>query len=172
MNVSKRKYLFFCLTLLVGLTACDSKSARTPEKIRFDKTVLETIEGKLAQLETPVTVHLYRGSGNESGADKTSALLDLMAKTSEFLTVEEHNLDQESDIRKSMKAGHGPIMILAGPRNSRSSYLGYPERKELAPFLDSILIASNQVPDLTPGTEAFLKSLDKEVAIRVFTTPD
>jgi hypothetical protein len=95
-----------------------------------------------------------------------------MAKTSEFLTVEEHNLDQESDIRKSMKAGHGPIMILAGPRNSRSSYLGYPERKELAPFLDSILIASNQVPDLTPGTEAFLKSLDKEVAIRVFTTPD
>ena len=172
MSISTRNCLFICLAVLVGLAACDSKSARTPEKIRFDKTVMDTVEGKLALLETPVTVHLYRGSGEERGAVKTRALLDLMAKTSQFLAVEEHNLDQESDIRESMKAEHGPIMIQAGPRNSRSSFLGYPDRKELAPFLDSILIVSGQVPDLTPGTEAFLKSLDKEIVIRVFTTPD
>jgi hypothetical protein len=172
MNISTRKHLFICFAVLFGLAACESKPGGTPAKIRFDKTVVEMVEGKLAQLETPVTVHLYRGSGNERGADKTSALLDLMTEKSKLLAVEGHNLDQESDIRESMKTEHGPILILAGPENSRSSFLGYPDRKELAPFLESILIVSGQVPELTPGTAAFLKGLDQEVFIRVFTTPD
>ncbi len=172
MTTPFRKCLFICLAVLAGLAACDLKPDRAGKKIRFEKTVLETVEDKLAQLNTQVTVHLYRGSGKESGAQETSALLDLMTEKSGFLTVERHNLDQESDIRETMKADHGPILIPAGPRNSRSSFLGYPDRKELAPFLDSILIASGQVPELGPGTEAFLKGLDEEVFIRVFTTPD
>ena len=164
--------MFIGLIILVGLGACDSKPGGTPDKVRLDKSVVETVEKKLALLETPVTVHVYRGSGSESGSERTSALLDLMNSKSDLLDVEGHDLEQAADIKESQKADHGPVVIPEGPDNSRSSFLGYPSRKELAPFLDSILIVSGQVPDLTPDTEAFLKDLDKEIFIRVFTTPD
>lgn len=172
MNILIRKYLFICLAVLVGLAACESKPGGTPAKVRFDKTVVDTVESKMAQLEMPVTVHLYRGGSTESSSQKIVALLDLLKEKSDLLSVEEHDLDQASDIRESQKADHGPVVIPKGPENSRSSFLGFPSRKELAPFLDTILIVSGQVPELTPGTEAFLKSLDEEIFIRVFTSPD
>ena len=51
-------------------------------------------------------------------------------------------------------------------------YYGYPERKELRPFLEGILFASGSNPDVPPDLETYVKALQEEVVIRIFTTPD
>lgn len=172
MTPLKDKCILIGLACVAGLASCQSRPPDAPAKVMLEKTVVETVESRLTRLEAPVTLHFYRGSGSESGSDKTNALLDLMSGKSQFLQVEKHDLDQAPHVREAQKADRGPIVIPEGPDNSRSSFLGYPSRRELAPFLDSILIVSGQVEDLTPGTESFLRDLDEEVFLRIFTTPD
>jgi hypothetical protein len=64
------------------------------------------------------------------------------------------------------------VIEMKGQAPGILGYYGYPERKEVRPFLEGILSASGHPADLTSEVRSFISSLDEEVLIRIFTTPD
>jgi hypothetical protein len=51
-------------------------------------------------------------------------------------------------------------------------YYGFPERKEVGPFVDSVVLAAGGDVKLSPEMSDFLSQLEQEVVIRIFTTPE
>ncbi|UCF30028.1 MAG: hypothetical protein JSV26_08050 [bacterium] len=159
--------------VLAGCPSRDdgAKSVSAPV-IQLGEEATSLITRKMILLTRPVVIHLYRGSGKEKNTDKVEALLEIVAGASDNLSVVKHDLAEDPDLRRELTSDHGPIMVFEGPSEARISYYGYPERKELSPFLDGILISSGSTTPLTDRSRDFLGGLDREVGFKVFVTPD
>jgi hypothetical protein len=89
-----------------------------------------------------------------------------------MVTLVNRDLGPDSAASRGLGVDHGPVMAISGEDFMGISYYGYPARKELAPFLDGVVIASGGAPPMVPDTAGFLADLKKDVHIRVFVTPD
>ena len=161
------------LTSLIfwGCSTQQDGAGRAPA-IQLSDADSALINTKMSLLSKPVTIDLYLGGGREKGSAEVKALLDLVSEASGNLTVVEHDLGGDPDQRKALGSEHGPIMVLTGPSKARISYFGYPQRKELSPCLDGILIASGSTLPLTSEARTFFDRLDREIIFKVFVTPD
>lgn len=171
-NIAHLLSAILLLTVLLLASSCSSSKVPTKSSVNLDEGAVQTVIDKVGQVRAPVTLRFYRGGPGEKKAEETAALLDLMKQNSPQIKIEEHNLLRNTQLMGDLGIKHGPVIIPKGPAPMDISYYGYPARKELAPFLDGVLIASGQIPRLAASTEAFLKGLDRDLNIKVFVSPD
>lgn len=122
----------------------------------------------------PVTLHFFQG-GNETAHRGTRAILEFMAESSGQIRLLDHSLEPANNNTGPgllQGASYGPVVRIEGVNPGSLYFYGYPERKELKPFLDGVLMASGVRVDLPTDAESFLSNLKEDVWIRIFTTPD
>ena len=117
-----------------------------------------------------------KGGGGETAQRETRALLEFVAEASPQVSLSFHSLEEgpsAADFRSSLGVSHGPVVAIEGTAD-RGPFLfyGFPERKELKPFLDGVVIASGVTATLPAEVEIFLAALQRETVIRIFTAPD
>ena len=144
---------------------------RRKPPVRLGSEVMQLAEEVLASLESHVTVQLTLGGDGETRTRETEALVELVARTSSKVTVNKLDFaDHPDEINTGVS--HGPIIEMKGKAPGTLKYYGYPERKEVRPFLEGILSASGRKSGLLPDIESYITRLDEEILIRIFTTPD
>ena len=173
----RRKIIFTGVAVLAAaLTAC-SEPGGDRETTRGRGFVLEgrvedQVKETLASLAAPVTIRFYRDRKEDQANSSMAKLLDMVTAASPHIALETITLDGLSEAERPPEAGHGPVVLLEGQATKQISYYGYPDRLELASFLDSILIASGEHRRLSAKTLDFLDKLDRDVTFKVFASPD
>ena len=158
------------LAAILLLTGCQSGQDAAKPPVRVSAEVKKIVQEGLASLTSPVTLRLYRGGENERQGEETQALLDFMAETSPNVTIMDIEFNDGSTA--DLEVDSGPVVEMKGPAGGIMRYYGFPERKEVAPFVDSVLVASGGPVTLSPDVRPFLTGLKQEVVVRIFTTPD
>ena len=158
------------LAAILLLTGCQSgQDARKPP-VRVSAEAKKIVQESLVALTSPVTLHLYRGGENERQGEEAQALIDFMAETSSNIIVVNSEFNDAS--RAELEVDSGPVVEMKGRAKGIMRYYGFPERKEVAPFVDSVLVASGGPVKLSPDVRSFLTGLKQEVVVRIFTTPE
>ncbi len=175
MNGKSRGFIWSILALLVlAGTSCskppEDTSVSKARPIRLSLKDRKLIREKTARITEPVTINFYTGKPGEKHAAETKALLDLMGTMASKIKINELGLSEQG-IQEKLETDHGPVMVPIGDYPIGISYYGYPERMELEPFLDSILIATGQMEPLADSTVSYIESLDSDILIRVFVAP-
>jgi hypothetical protein len=163
------------IAVLLLLPACDSSKQAAKPPTRLGADVKKAVQENLASITSPVTVRLYRGGEGEVQGEEAQLLMDLMSRTSTSITVESGEMNDNT--KAELEVDHGPVIEYSGPTGGVMRYYGFPERKEVGPFVDSVILASGGLPsggaiNLSPEMSNFLSQLEQEVVIRIFTTPD
>lgn len=131
----------------------------------------QAAEEVLDSLEGPVTLEITLGGEEETMAEEAVALVEFIGSTSEKVSVT--RLDLVSHYEPAgLGTTHGPVIEMKGTAPGILRFYGYPERKEVRPFLEGILTASGLRTAIPPDIETYVKTLEEEVVIRIFTTPD
>jgi hypothetical protein len=154
---------------------CQPEREAPGPPVRLDEDVEEIIRVTLESMAGPVSLHLYLGGTGETAAPETRAILEFMAVTSPQITLLDYSLDPaggDADPGFSPEVEHGPVVRIDGTNKGSLFFYGLPERKELPPFLDGVLMASGYPTDLPPDVQTFLSGIDHDVQIRIFTSPD
>ena len=151
-------------------SACDSTQQAAKPPARLGADVKKAVQENLASITSPVTVRLYRGGEGEVQGDEAQLLVDLMASTSSGVVAQPVAMDENA--KADLEVDHGPVIEFSGPTGGTMRYYGFPERKEVGPFVDSIVLASGGEAKLSPAMSGFLSELEQEVVIRIFTTPE
>ncbi len=176
--MDNRRFLIIpALILLAGLLpGCPAPGGETPTQAdrstRISQDDRALIREKVGQVTDPVTIHFYSRGDQDKGVKNTRKLLGLIDQASGMVSVEEHNIQAQPQGAQPPGITRGPVMVMEGKEAYGMRYDGYPTRLELAPLLDSILIASGKVPPLMDRSRASLENLDQDVVIKVFVTPD
>jgi len=175
MNGKNGRFIWaFLALLLFTVLSCSKPSGDTESRrskpVRFGQKERLLLREKTAMLDTTVNIKFFRRSAEEKHYAKTRALLDLLSTMTSRIKVQELGLSDPGD-RQKLETDHGPVLIPEGEIPIGISYYGFPNKMELEPFLDSLLIATGQMKPLADTTVSYLKSLDADVNIRVFVTP-
>ena len=157
------------------LPACQPDGQKPGPPVRLGSDVENTIRTALASVPGPVTLHFYTGGTGETAARETRAVLDFIEDTSSNIDILEHAIDgltgaDEAD--SGIGVDHGTVIKIVGANKGTMLFYGYPERKELPPLLDGILMASGHPVDLPADAISYLDNLGQDILIRIFTTPD
>ena len=168
-------YLPIILAIILIISGCQPGGETVRPPVRLGEDAKTRIRDTLASMESAVTLHFYQGGTGDSTSRKMRTLLEFMTDTSPKVGREDYSLDEDpaaASFQSSLKVDHGPIVRVDGAGKGPLLFYGFPERKELQPFLDGILIASGQSTELPAGVENYLVNLDQDVEIRIFTSPD
>jgi hypothetical protein len=157
--------------IILTFPACQPSKEAAKPPVRLGPGVEELAVEILASLEEPVILELTLGGDEESMAEETTALVDLIESKSSNVTVKRFDLSTHYEPAE-LGVTHGPIVEMKGKAPGRLRYYGFPERKETRPFLEGILSASGQPANLASEVKSYLAGIEEEVWIRIFTTPD
>jgi alkyl hydroperoxide reductase subunit AhpF len=163
------------LILFLILPGCQPGGETVEPPFRLGADVKTGIRDALATMESDVTLHFYHGGKGDSTSRKVRALIEFMEDVSPRIRTEDYSLDERpgaAGFRSSLGVDHGPVVRIEGAGKGNHLFYGFPERKELNPFLDGILTVSGQPAELPDGVENHIVNLDQDVEIRIFTSPD
>src|SRR5215510_1023275 len=94
-----------------------------------------------------------------------------VAELSDQITVEVLNLAIDRERAEAYGVDQVPAIVVEGARDYGLRFYGIPSGYEFGNLIDSIIVASTGVPDLTDDTKASLAALAGDVDIKVFSTP-
>lgn len=167
------RFEIILLTAVVALAfpSCQPAKEQARPPVRLGPEVKKLAQEILSPIEEPVTIKIFRGGEGETTGEEAQALVDLVAGISSKVSVAK--LDILTDpVGKDLGVPHGPVIEMEGQAPGILRYYGYPERKEIRPFLEGVLWASGFSAELSSGVRSYLSGLDEKVLIRIFTTPD
>jgi alkyl hydroperoxide reductase subunit AhpF len=124
------------------------------------------------QLRDPVQLIVFSQSlaAAELCADNEQLVREVAA-LSDKITVEVLNLA----IDRERAAGYGvdrvPAIVVEGARDYGIRFYGVPLGYEFGNLIDAIIVASTGEPALADATKTALADLDRDVEIKVFSTP-
>ena len=98
-------------------------------------------------------------------------VVDEIARLSEQITVEEHNLVLDKEKVAEFGIDRAPAIAVVGSRDLGLRYYGVPAGYELASLADAILLAASGDPGLTPESLAIIATINRPVHLKVFVTP-
>lgn len=162
---------FILALVILAVSSCQSNKEAAKPPVRLGPDVERLIGEILAPMEEPVTIQIIRGGDGETKGEEAQALVDLIAEISPKVTVNRLDIETYPDL-PGLGVSHGPVIEMRGQAPGTLRYYGYPERREVRPFLEGILSASGHPADLSPIVKSYISGLGEEVWIRIFTTPD
>jgi glutaredoxin-like protein len=130
-------------------------------------------------LRGPVTIDYFtRPEAEGSGPGRecatcalTGTLLEELAALSDRITLNVHDVSRDDPAVSTMGIDRVPAIVLRGAARGRVRSFGFPGGYELAGFLAQLIDVGNGRTDLAAETKAVLRSLARDVHIRVFVTP-
>ncbi|MGD8353969.1 MAG: hypothetical protein PVJ01_07355 [Pseudomonadota bacterium] len=166
-----RSRILLAALVVLTLPSChpSGETARTP--VHLGPEIRRLAEEYLALHHEPFTLELTLGGEGQSRAEEAEALLGLIREISPGATVVKRDFSTRPD-SKRLGVNHGPVLEMKGRAPGVLRYYGFPERKEIRPFLDGILTATGRTTSIPHDVESYMKDLSDEVLIRIFTTPD
>jgi hypothetical protein len=156
--------------VLLLLFSCDSSKQAAGPPARLGSDITKAIMEKVPSLANPVSVHLYRGGEGEVQGEEAQLLVELLEKTSSAISAKPAELSD--GVKEILGVSHGPVFEMSSPVGGTMRYYGFPERKEVGPFVDSVVLASGGPVRLSEKMTDYLTQLEQEMVIRIFTTPD
>ncbi len=162
---------FILVLAILAISACQSSKDAPKSSVLLDSDEARLAAEILAPMKEPVTIQIIRGGIGETKGEEAQALVDLIAEISPMVTVNRLDIETYPDLQ-SLGVSHGPVIEMRGKAPGTLRYYGYPERREVRPFLEGILSASGHPTDLSPAVKSYISGLSEEVWIRIFVTPD
>lgn len=124
------------------------------------------------QLRDPVKLIVF--SQSLAAAElcaRNEQLVREVAALSDKITVEILNLAIDRERAASYGVDRVPAIVVEGARDYGIRFYGVPLGYEFGNLIDAIIVASTGEPALTSATKTALAGLDRDVEIKVFSTP-
>jgi alkyl hydroperoxide reductase subunit AhpF len=132
----------------------------------------QAVREQFEQLDEPVKLIIF--SQSLEAADlcrQNEQLVREVAALSDKLSVEALNLAIDRERAEAYGVDQVPAIVVEGARDYGLRFYGVPGGYEFGNLIDSIVVASTGVPDLSDETKASLAALAADVDIKVFSTP-
>jgi alkyl hydroperoxide reductase subunit AhpF len=137
----------------------------------LDEPTKARVRERLQALTAPVRlIHFTQELGCETCTDARLLLQDV-AKLSERVQLEVHNLQLERAHAAALGIDRVPATVVANGRGARIRFLGLPVGYEFATLLEAILDVSSGHSHLQPGTIARLQQIQQPIHLQVYVTP-
>ena len=137
---------------------------------RFEKEMVEEVKVTLFT-EPDLKGLIVPGMGCETCVP-TQQLLEEVSRLSEKIQLNIVNYKEEIELTKSYGVGMVPTIVFSRDDESNIKYLGIPAGTEFPVLLEAIINVSSGSPNLSEETISFLNSLEEEISIKVFVTPN
>lgn len=143
----------------------------------LDEKIKEQVTEFFAGLERPVKV-LFFGSKQQNCeyCDETSGLLNEIAELNDLITVDEYDVEENSDIAKQYNIDKVPMTVIASMNeNEITDYgirlSGIPAGHEFTTLINDLVMVSKGDSGLSQPIKDKLASLSKPISLQVFVTP-
>ena len=102
----------------------------------------------------------------------TQQLLEEVSLLSEKIQLDVVNHREDRELTESYGVARVPTIVFSRDDESNVKYLGIPAGTEFPVLLEAIINVSSGSPALSEETISFLSSLEEEISIKVFVTPN
>ena len=102
----------------------------------------------------------------------TEPELEEVSQLSEKIQLHVVNHRENRELTESYGVGMVPTIVFSRDDESNIKYLGIPAGTEFPVLLETIINVSSGSPSLSEETISFLGSLEEEISIKVFVTPN
>jgi len=102
---------------------------------------------------------------------QNEALVREVAAISDKLSVEALNLAIDRERADGYGVNQVPAIVVEGARDYGLRFYGVPTGYEFTNLIDAIVVASTAEPELSDATKTALAGLERDVEIKIFSTP-
>ncbi len=142
----------------------------------LDQKTEDQVRKALGGMEQAVRV-LYFGTKQDCYyCDDTRELLEGVVATSDKISLELHDLEDDADLAKQYNVDKAPSLVIAAQNGDQTvdygiRYAGIPAGYEFSSLINDLLMVGRRDSRLSETTRAALKKLDQPVHLQVFVTP-
>ena len=129
------------------------------------------LAARLEALTSPVRLVLFTQTFGCDTCFEARRTADELARLSDRVRVEEHNLVLDAERVAEYGAERAPGLAIVGEQDLGLRYYGAPAGYEIDSIVSAIEIAGGAAPALSDESIAALGALDRPVRIQVFVTP-
>lgn len=129
------------------------------------------LAARLEALTSPVRLVLFTQTFGCETCFEARRTADELARLSDRIRVEEHNLVLDAERVAEYDAVRAPCLAIVGEEDHGLRYYGAPAGYEIESVVSAIEIAGGAGPGLSDESVAALEALDRPVSIQVFVTP-
>ena len=129
------------------------------------------LAARLEALTSPVRLVLFTQTFGCETCFEARRTADEIARLSERIRVEEHNLVLDAERVAEYGAERAPALAIVGEKDLGLRYYGAPAGYEIESVVSAIEIAGGAGPPLSDESVAALEALDRPLGIQVFVTP-
>ena len=129
------------------------------------------LAARLETLTSPVRLVLFTQTFGCETCFEARRTADEIARLSDRIRVEEHNLVLDAERVAEYGAVRAPALAIVGEKDLGLRYYGAPAGYEIESVVSAIEIAGGAGPGLSDESVAALAALDRPLGIQVFVTP-
>ena len=129
------------------------------------------LAARLEALTSPVQLVLFTQTFGCETCFEARRTADEIARLSDRIRVEEHNLVLDAERVAEYGAVRAPALAIVGEKDLGLRYYGAPAGYEIESIVSAIEIAGGAGPGLSDESVAALAALDRPLGIQVFVTP-
>lgn len=137
----------------------------------LNEEILKNVTEMLANLNSDVKLIVFTKQENCEYCPQIIQLLNEVAVTSDKVSVEVHEYNQDDQAVKDYKIDKAPSIAIVGEKDYGIRFNGIPSGYEFSTLLHGIQKASNGESELDEHTKTFLSTLNDPVLLQVFVTP-
>jgi alkyl hydroperoxide reductase subunit AhpF len=138
----------------------------------LDDAITKQLREAFAALASPVKLVVFSQALADPASQEVQALVEELATLDARLSVEARNFALDRERVEELGIERIPaIAVLGDGRDHGVRFYGLPSGYEFGTLVDAILDVSRGDSGLAPETRSALAALERDVRIRVFSTP-
>lgn len=124
-----------------------------------------------SKLKYDVSILVFTQSFECSYCKESRELIEELASLTDKIKVQVYDFIEDADKARELAIDKIPAIALLGEKDYGIRFFGIPAGYEFGALIDDIIDVSNRKSRLADTTKEALKRIDKDVNIKVFTTP-
>jgi alkyl hydroperoxide reductase subunit AhpF len=136
---------------------------------QFDENLVNPVQ--MIFFTIPTSKLFVPGRPGCETCNDVQQLLQEIEGTSDKLSLETHNLDQEPEVARLYGVSRVPALVLTGHQGGAVRYFGAPAGYEFTTLLQDIQQISKSETALSAETREALETIEEPIHIQVFVTP-
>ena len=142
----------------------------------LDTGLRKQVRQVFEDMREPVSIIIFGSASKCEYCEETIQLLTEVTVLSDLLTLEVHDLDEDSELASHYHVDKAPGIVIAGGWGEDIidfgiRYYGVPAGSEFGALINDLLTVSKRESGLSKETLAFLAGLKEPVHLMVFSTP-
>src|SRR5438094_9488655 len=135
----------------------------------FEENLVEPVQ--LVLFTVPPSLLYVPGREQCQTCKDVQQLAEEIVDTSDKLSLEIHNLEQEPEEAQRYGVTRVPTLLVLGPESGSVRFSGAPAGYEFGTLLHDIQLISKGETEIAPATREVLEAIDEPIHIQVFVTP-